>query len=423
MTSIKIKNAKIVDPNNYEGIADVLIENNVIAKIDKNIKKKTDTEINAKGLFLVPGLVDMHTHLREPGEEYKETIESGINAAASGGFTTIACMPNTIPINDNAQITKYIIDTAKKYKKTFVLPIASISIGLKGKNLSEFGDLKKAGAIAFSDDGRPIENPQLMRRALEYAKSFDALIISHCEDLSLAGKGVMNESLLSSKMGLMGIPNISESIMVKRDVELCKLTKSRLHICHISTKESVDIIRNAKKEGVKVTSETAPHYFSLTENDVKNYNTNAKINPPLRSVKDKNAIIEGLVDGTIDAIATDHAPHSILEKEIEFEMAANGIIGLETSLPISYSLVEKKILSLSMLIEKMSKNPAKILNFDNSLKIGNRANLTVLDLDNKYKINSDKFFSKSSNTPFNNFEVKGKAICTIANGKIIHRDL
>ena len=420
--SIKIKNANIVDPENFEGVADILIEKGKVVQIAKNIKKKAKTEIEAKGLVLTPGLIDVHTHLREPGEEYKETIESGVNAAARGGFTTICAMPNTKLVNDNAQITKYIIDKANSYKKTTVLPIGAITFGLNGEKLTEFGYLKKAGAVAFSDDGKPVSDIELMRRALEYSKAFNLFIISHSEELKLTNKGVMNEGALATEMGLPGIPNLAESIAIKRDVELAKLTNSKLHIAHISTKDSVEIIRDAKKKGVNVTAETAPHYFTLTEEAVKGYNTNAKMSPPLRNKKDRDAIIKGLQDGTIDIIATDHAPHSSLEKNIDFESAANGIIGLETSFPISYLLVEKNFLSFSTLIKKMSKNPAKLLGINNDIKPNAKANLTVFDLKKPYKIDKHAFLSKSQNTPFNNFNVTGKPVLTIVNGKIAYID-
>ncbi len=420
--SIKIKNANIVDPENFEGVADILIEKGKVVQIANNIKKKAKTEIEAKGLVLTPGLIDVHTHLREPGEEYKETIESGVNAAARGGFTTICAMPNTKLVNDNAQITKYIIDKANSYKKTTVLPIGAITFGLNGEKLTEFGYLKKAGAVAFSDDGKPVADIELMRRALEYSKAFNLFIISHSEELKLTNKGVMNEGALATEMGLPGIPNLAESIAIKRDVELAKLTNSKLHIAHISTKDSVEIIRDAKKKGVNVTAETAPHYFTLTEEAVKGYNTNAKMSPPLRNKKDRDAIIKGLQDGTIDIIATDHAPHSSLEKNIDFESAANGIIGLETSFPISYLLVEKNFLSFSTLIKKMSKNPAKLLGINNDIKPNAKANLTIFDLKKPYKIDKHSFLSKSQNTPFNNFNVTGKPVLTIVNGKIAYID-
>jgi len=361
----------------------------------------------------------MHVHLREPGHEYKETIESGCRAAVHGGFTAICPMPNTDPVNDNAAITAYILKKAQEANTARVYPVAAISKGLEGKGLCEYGELKDAGAVALSDDGRPVMNSQLMRRALEYAKGFGMLLISHCEDLELAGNGVMNEGAFATRMGLPGIPNAAESVMVMRDIALCELTRSRLHIAHVSTKESVEAIRAAKKRGAAVTAETAPHYFTLTEDAVGEYDTHAKMNPPLRSAADREAVLEGLADGTLDVIATDHAPHSSLEKEVEFDHAANGIIGLETSLSLSLRLVEKGILSLSSLVEKMSTNPARILGLEKSLTPGSVADITLIDPDFGYMADAGKFQSRSRNTPFDGWEMKGRAILTMVGGVVV----
>jgi dihydroorotase len=425
---VLIKGGRVIDPGNLDGIVDILIKDGKIAEIKEQgsgvEEQGSGVEvIDASGKIVTPGLIDMHVHLREPGHEYKETIKSGCLAAAHGGFTAICPMPNTNPVNDNGQITEYILKKAGVADTVRVYPVAAISKGLNGKSLCEYGELKEAGAIAFSDDGNPVSNSQLMRRAMEYAKGFNMPIISHCENLDLAANGVVNEGAVATSMGLAGIPNAAESIMVMRDIALCELTASRIHIAHVSTKESVLAIRNAKKRGVKVTAETAPHYFTLTEDAIKDYNTNAKMNPPLRSSQDREAILKGLADGTIDVIATDHAPHSYIEKEVEFDQAANGIIGLETSVSLSLKLVHDGVISLTGLVEKMSTNPAKILGLDTGITAGRPADISIIDPDLSYKIDSSKFQSLSRNTPFNGWDIKGKAVLTMVGGKILFDEM
>jgi len=428
---ILIKGGRVVDPGNLDGIADIFIEDGKIAKIREGkgthaspsaTQGKESRIINATGKIITPGLIDMHVHLREPGHEYKETIESGCLAAASGGITAICCMPNTNPVNDNSQVTKFILEKARLAGTVRVYPAAAISKGLEGTSLCEYGDLKDAGAVAVTDDGRPVTDSQLMRRAMEYSKGFGLLVISHCEDLDLLASGVMNEGAFATRMGLPGIPNACESVMVMRDIALSELTGSPVHIAHVSAMESVRAIRSAKRRGVPVTSETAPHYFTLTEDDVGQYDTNAKMNPPLRSKHDRNAIREGLADGTIDVIATDHAPHSSIEKEVEFDKAENGIIGLETSVSLSLKLVEEGVLKIGELIEKMSTNPARILKLETGLSAGNPADITIIDPDKPYAIDADSFKSLSRNTPFNGREVKGKVVLTMVGGKIVFED-
>jgi len=336
---MRIKGGRVIDPGNLDGIMDILIADGNIVEIKKD--GFADDEypeariIDASDKIVTPGLIDMHVHLREPGHEYKETIETGCLAAAFGGFTAICCMPNTNPVNDCRQVTEYILQKAQASDSVRVYPVAAISKGLKGDGLCEYAELKEAGAIAVSDDGNPVQNSQLMRRALEYSKGFDLPVISHCEDLDLAAGGAMNEGGVATQLGLGGIPNASESIMVMRDIALCELTGVPVHIAHVSTRESVRAIKDAKKGGIPVTAETAPHYFSITDGAVKEYNTNAKMYPPLRSDQDREAVCQGIADGTIDVIATDHAPHSFIEKQVEFDRAANGIIGLETSVSLS----------------------------------------------------------------------------------------
>jgi len=429
-----IKGGRILDPGKIDGIADIIIKDGIIIEIitkglpsgksgkksAESLKKfKPDNIINASGKIVVPGLIDMHVHLREPGQEYKETIETGTLSAAAGGFTSVCAMPNTIPVNDNRQVTEYILNRAKEVGKVNVYPVAAISMGLKGESLCEYGDLKEAGAVALSDDGKPVTNSLLMRRAMEYAKGFRIPLISHCEVSELSAGGAMNEGTVATKMGLAGIPNEAESIMVERDIALCGLTGAHLHIAHVSTSQSVNAIREAKRKGIPVTAETAPHYFTLTEDAVCGYNTKAKMHPPLRSAFDRDAVREGLADGTIDVIATDHAPHSSLEKDVEFDLAANGIVGLETSVSLGLRLVEEGIISLSGLIEKMSCNPARILCLDRSIKTGNVADITIIDPGVVYTVDSSSFCSLGRNTPFEGWEMKGKAVLTMVAGKVV----
>ncbi|MDA3896752.1 MAG: dihydroorotase [Desulfobacteraceae bacterium] len=419
-----IKNGHIIDPGNIDTVTSIIIDDGIITHIAESAavfseKDKQDIQIiDAAGCFVVPGLIDMHVHLRDPGHEYKESIETGIRAAAAGGFTAVCCMPNTRPVNDNRQITDYIIKTADQLQSVAVYPVASISRGLKGHELSDFGELKESGAVAVSDDGLTVSESQLMRRALEYAKGVGLKVISHCEDAGLSD-GDMNEGLMSTRMGLAGIPNAAESIMVMRDIALCELTGSPVHIAHVSTKESVHAIRDAKLRGALVTAETAPHYFTLTDEAVGNYDTNAKMNPPLRSREDREAIRKGLADGTIDVIVTDHAPHSVLEKEVEFEKAANGIIGLETSLPLGLKLVAEGAITLEMLIEKMSKNPSEIIGLSRNIAVNEPANLTIIDTERSFTYDVEKGFSKSKNSPFNGWQFKGMAVYTIVNGRVV----
>jgi len=436
---ILIKGAKAVEPGlslNGKPV-DILIGDDRIAEIFPHKDQAPDRDgietahgrifpdriVQASGFIAVPGLIDMHVHFREPGHEYKETVETGSKAAAWGGFTAVCTMPNTNPVNDNAQVTRFIIEQAAKADKVRVYPVAAISKEIKGDTLCEFGELKSAGAVAVSDDGNPVTNSRLMRRALEYAKGIGLVVISHCEVPELVGTGVMNEGETATRIGLGGIPNAAESIMVSRDIMLSELTQTPVHIAHVSTRESVDAIRDAKNRGVKVTAETAPHYFSLTDQAVGDYDTHAKMNPPLRSEQDRTAICRGLADGTIDVIATDHAPHSALEKDVEFDRAANGIIGLETSLSLSLELVRKNILSMEQIVEKMSINPARILGLDRGLSPGNIADITLIDPEYSYTVDAQKFQSKSRNTPFDGWKLKGRAVMTIVGGKVVFEGL
>ncbi len=417
-----IKGGHVVDPkNNIDKICDIFIDKGVICDVGENIElDDLDIEvIDANGKYVTPGLVDMHVHLRDPGYTYKEDIESGTKAAAMGGVTSVACMPNTDPICDNVAVIEYIKSIAEKVGVVNVYPIGAITKGLKSEELAEIGSFKFAGVVAVSDDGRPVQSAGLMRRALEYADMFDVTVISHCEEMTIA-EGSMNEGAVATKLGLKGISNAAEEIMVNREIILAENTGTAVHIAHISTKGSVEAIRQAKKRGVRVTCETCPHYFTLTDEAVMGYNTNAKMNPPLRTAADVEAIIAGLADGTIDAIATDHAPHNIDIKRCEFKDAANGIIGLETSLGLSVKyLVKTGILTMSELIEKMSLNPAHILGLGKgSLSVGSAADVIVFDADKEYTVDVSKFVSKSKNSPYDGYVLCAKPEYTIVGGKI-----
>ncbi len=418
-----IKGALVVDPAQaLEAPMDLLLADGKIALLAPpgTIPGEGRRVVEARGLVLTPGLIDMHVHLREPGEEYKETIETGTRAAAQGGFTAVAAMPNTSPVNDTASVTRFIREQAAAAGLARVYPVAAISMGSRGESLSEFADQKEAGAVAVSDDGRPVMNSMLMRRALEYARTFALPVISHSEDLELRGGGMMHEGLVSLTLGLKGIPAAAEEVMVFRDLALAGLTGARLHIAHVSTAGAVELIRRAKAAGLQVSAETAPHYFSLTDAAVGGYDTNAKVNPPLRGAADLAAIKEGLRDGALDAIASDHAPHSTLEKDLEFEAAAFGLIGLETSLGLSLKLVHEGVLSLSQLIAKMSLNPARILGLaGGTLAVGAPADLTLIDLNREWTVDVGKFASKSRNCPFHGWTLKGRAVMTVMGGKIV----
>ncbi|MGC9195082.1 MAG: dihydroorotase [Syntrophobacteraceae bacterium] len=422
-----LRNGRLIDPaRGFDLVASVLIEDGKVAAIGPEIQIGAQRlaqleQIDAEGKWIVPGLIDMHVHLREPGEEYKETIGSGTRAAVAGGFTSVACMPNTHPVNDCAAVTQFILKKAAEEGVCRVFPVAAISCGLEGKNLSGFAELRAAGAVAVSDDGRPVESSLLMRRALDYAKTFDLLVISHCEDLGLSGGGLMNEGPVSTRLGLRGIPRAAEEIMAARDILLAELTGARLHLAHISSAGSVALIREAKKRGVCVTAETAPHYFTLDEELLSTFNPVYKVNPPIRTAKDIEAVKAGLSDGTIDAIASDHAPHSSVEKDIEFEYAANGMIGLESSLPLILGLVREGVLSPSQAIAKVTQNPARILSIPfGSITEGAPADLTVIDPQAEYRIDANTFESKSRNCPFDGMQVRGQAVLTLVDGKVIY---
>lgn len=421
--SLLIKGGLVVDPSRHlEEPLDLLVDKGKIVAVEPpgKIPDNGRRIISAPGLVVAPGLLDMHVHLREPGEEYKETILTGSRAAVQGGFTAVACMPNTRPVNDTAAVTRLILDQAREAGNARVYPVGAVSVGSKGQGLSEYGDLKAAGVVALTDDGLPVSSSMLMRRAMEYARTFDLPIISHCEDLELRGGGVMHEGRISLQLGLKGIPAAAEEVMVYRDLTLARLTGARLHIAHVSTGGSVAIIRLAKAMGLPVTAESAPHYFSLTDAAVLGYDTNAKVNPPLRTDMDVASIKEALRDGTLDAIASDHAPHSSLEKDVEFTAAAFGLIGLETSLGLTLKLVHAGELSLLQAIDRLSTGPAQILGVaGGTLAVGAVADITLIDLNREWTVDANTFASKSRNCPFHGWTLKGKAVMTIVGGKVV----
>ncbi len=422
---LMIKNGRVIDPfNNIDEQLDIYVENERIKKVGKNLDIKVDEIYDANGKIVTPGLIDMHTHLREPGFESKEKIATGTRSAALGGFTSVICMANTNPVIDNQATDKLIHYIAENEGVVKVYPVAAITKGMKGEELTEFGDLHRVGVVGFSDDGNPVMNAEIMRRALEYAKMFDLPVMVHCEDLNLSADGVANEGYYSTVKGLKGIPAVSESVLVARDLLLAKYTAGKLHILHITTKESVKLIKDAKNENVNVTAEVTPHHFSLTDKEIVNYDTNYKINPPLRSEEDRKALIEGLKDNTIDVIASDHAPHTIFEKDKEFNYAPFGIIGLETVVPLVFMyLIEPGHLSLMQAIEKLTKNPAQITKIkDTGIEEGGIADITVIDPELELVYTKDMVASKGINSPFIGKKLKGFPTLTVVNGKIVMKD-
>ena len=416
-----LKGARVIDPSrNLDAPMDVLVEDGKIAGCKPGIKAPSGaTVFDLAGMIVVPGLIDMHTHLREPGYEYRETVASGAAAAVAGGFTSIACMPNTRPVNDNRSVTEFILRKAAEANLANIYPIGAISMNSDGKQMTEFWDLREAGIVALSDDGNPVMDAALMRRAMEYADSLNLPVIQHCEDKNLSAGGLMNEGYPSTLLGLPGIPAIAEEIMVARDILIAEYTGTRIHFAHVSTAGSVRLIRDAKKRGLRVTAETAPHYFMLTDESLRDYDTNYKVSPPLRGKTDVSAVKEGLADGTLDAIACDHAPHGRTDKEVEFEYAANGISGLETSLGLSLSLVHEGVLSWPELIAKMSCNPARILNLPKgTLAKGADADITVIHPELAWSVDAAAFHSLGKNSPFSGRKLKGRAVLTIVGGDI-----
>jgi dihydroorotase len=423
MKTLLIKGGRVLDPaQNLDDTLDILIRDGKIDKVGKSLDAKGADVVDAAGKLVTPGLVDIHVHLRDPGLEYKEDIASGTLSAVTGGFTSVACMPNTKPVNDNLAVTRYILDKAEREGHCRVFPIASITKGLDGESLAELGELREAGCYGASDDGKPVSSSEMMRRAMEYARPFNMVIISHAEDLSLVGAGVMNEGPVATELGLKGIPWVAEDAPTARDIMLAELTGARLHVAHVSTKGSVELVRQAKQRGVNVTCEATPHHFTLTDETVRGYQTNAKMNPPLRSTEDRQAIQAGLTDGTIDAIATDHAPHHIDEKNVEFNLAMNGIVGLETALPLTLKLVRDGIIDMQRAVELLTSGPARVLGLPvGTLEPDADADVTVIDPDHVWTVAAQGLVSKSKNTPFDGWEMQGAAVCTIVGGDVVYK--
>jgi dihydroorotase len=424
-----LKGGRVVDPaQGLDGAFDVLIDGERIARVEKNLPppdRETVVVEVPSGLVICPGLIDMHVHLREPGQEHKETIATGTRSAVVGGFTAVACMPNTSPVNDSAGITEFILKKAQEAGQARVYPIGAVSRGSMGEFLSDIAELHKAGCAAISDDGKPVATALLMRRALEYASMFDLPVIDHCEDASLKADGVAHEGFYASTLGLKGLPGAAETIMVQRDVTLAGMTRGRVHIAHMSTRGSLRAVREGKSQGFRVTCEVAPHHFTLTDAALESpiqYDTNCKMNPPLREAEDVDALIDGIVDGSVDAIATDHAPHHADEKGIEFDQAPFGIVGLETCVPLVFDrLVHSGRITLSRAIELLSTNPARILRRPGgTLAAGSVADITVLAPDVPVTIAASKLASRSKNTPFDGWILRGVNAATIASGRTLY---
>lgn len=417
-----IKGGAVLDPVAGEITGkDVLVSGGRIAGTGRDLIPGNAVEVlDASGKLVVPGLIDMHVHLREPGYEAKETIQTGTRAAARGGFTSVACMPNTSPVADTAALIRYILDTAGEQGAAHVFPVGSITRGSKGKELAEMGDMRKAGAVAFSDDGMPVANAALMRRAMQYARMLDMPLISHCEDRELSSGGSMHEGYMSTVLGLKGIPATAEEVMVAREILLAGETGCRVHIAHVSTAGSVRLVREAKSRGIPVTAEVTPHHFTLTDEAVAGYNTSTKVNPPLRTAADVAAVKEGLADGTIDVIATDHAPHTLEEKDVEYDQAPFGLVGLETAVGLVWTgLVETGVLTPLQAVTKMTLNPARVLNIPRgTLEPGVVADITVIDPDLIWTVDANLFESRGRNTPFHGMTLKGRAYATVTGGRV-----
>ncbi|HXI22477.1 MAG TPA: dihydroorotase [Pyrinomonadaceae bacterium] len=421
-----IKNGYIIDPAQgvNTGIS-LLIEDGLVVGMSSHSDPiPSDTEVfDATGLIVAPGFIDMHVHLREPGQEYKETIASGAAAAVAGGFTTVCAMPNTSPVNDNAAVTRFVIEQAERAGFADVLPIGSITKNSEGTELAEMGEMKDAGIVAVSDDGRPVPNAGIMRRAMEYARGFDLPLIDHCEDKSLARGGTMHEGHWSIVLGLRGMPAAAEEVDAIRDCALAELTGARMHLAHVSTRGALEAVRRAKQNGLAVTCEVAPHHWTLTDEAVQDYDTNTKMSPPLRSQDHIDAILDGLRDGTVDAIASDHAPHHMDEKELEFDQAPFGIVGLETSIGLALDrLVNEGVISLERLVELCSANPARILKLQDrgTLTTGARADVTIIDPALAWTFDVARSKSKSRNTPFNGYRFRGGVVATLVAGRLLH---
>jgi dihydroorotase len=424
MSKLILRNGRVIDPaSGHDGIADVLVRDGAIAELGPNLDGAGAEVFDATGLIVAPGFIDMHVHLREPGFEHAETIESGGRAAASGGFTSICCMPNTKPVNDSATVTSYIIERAKHLAPVNVYPIGAITKGSLGEELAAIGSMKAAGVVAISDDGRPVMNARVMRRAMETAKAFDLPVIDHCEDLNLSAGGDMHEGVQSTRLGLRGIPSASEDVMVSRDILLAELTRCRFHVAHLSTKHSVAMVAFAKSRGLPVTCEVTPHHFAISDAQMLPYDPNYKMKPPLRCCGDVAAIVDGIASGAVDVLATDHAPHAGSEKMQEFEKCPFGILGLETAIGITLEkLVHTGRISVTRMIEMYTTGPARVLKLNRgTLAPGAIADITVLDLNTEWSYDVNRSASKSRNSPFDGHTFRGGAAATIVNGAVVWR--
>jgi dihydroorotase len=419
-----LKNGHVVDPvRSLNGTADVLVDGGRIVSVGRDLPADGARVWEVpRGCLVVPGLIDMHVHLREPGQEHKETVATGTAAAVAGGFTAVACMPNTDPVNDQASITRFILQRAAEAGLARVYPIGAVSMGSRGEHLAELGDLRSAGCVAVSDDGRPVATAILMRRALEYAGMFGMPVIDHCEEPTLKGDGVAHEGPTAARLGLRGLPGVAEEIVVERDITLAGAVEGTVHIAHMSTRGSLRAVRDGKARGVRVTCEVTPHHFTLTDAALEGYDTNVKMNPPLREPDDRDAMIAGLADGSIDAIATDHAPHHYDEKRVEFDRAPFGIVGLETAVPLVFDrLVHRGHLSVARVVELLSANPARILDVPGgTLRDGGAADITLLAPDLEVTVDPTKFRSRSRNTPFGGWQLRGGVAATIVGGRVLY---
>jgi len=423
--TIFIEGGRVIDPAaGTDGLRTVVIRAGRIAEVSERVERPREARaIDARGRWVVPGFIDLHAHLREPGQEYKETVETGARAALAGGFTAVCAMPNTLPPNDNASVTELVLARAAEAGLARVYPVGCISRGLKGEELAEYGELKEAGCVALSDDGRPVASPALMRRALEYARAFDLPVSVHEEDLSLVGKGVMHEGETSTRLGLLGAPAAAEEVMVLRDIALAELTGGRLHIAHLSCQGSVRAVREAKRRGLAVTAEATPHHLALRDEDVarSGYDSSFKMNPPLRSAADVLAVREGLADGTIDCIATDHAPHSLVEKEVEFDLAANGVVGLETAFAVCLALVREGALSERRLVEALTAAPARTFGLPGgALAKDAPADVAILDPAHEWRCDPAGFFTKGRNSPWKGASLRGRCTHAFVGGRLVH---
>ena len=417
-----LKGGRVIDPaNDLDAVLDVLVADGKIKAVEENIQVLDAVVYDVRGKIVTPGWIDMHVHLREPGFEHKETIYTGTRAAVAGGITAVAAMPNTNPVADNQSVITFVKEKGQQAGYAKVFPVGAITKGSQGEELAEIGDMYEAGAVALSDDGKPVMNGQLMRLAMEYARMFNLPLISHAEDLKLANEGFMHEGYVSTVLGFRGIPSVAEEAMVARDLLLAQMTNSRLHVAHVSTKGAAEMIREAKKRGIRVTAEVTPHHLTLTDEAVQSFDTATKVNPPLRAREDQEALIEGLRDGTIDVIATDHAPHAVEEKEVEFAYAPFGMIGLETMVPlVVHHLIHRGILSWKELIAKVTVNPARILGLPlGTLSVGQAADITVIDPEKVARVEKERFYSMARNTPFDGWELKGWPVMTIVDGRLL----